>query len=181
MKTKLINTTGLFLMATLMVTSLNAQSYRQGSRGSVGYGHGSERVSAHLSLDLTTEQQEAMKSLRIDNYKTIKPLRNKMQELKARERTLISEESVDMKSVNKVIDEQTDLMNKMRKIQVTHKVGVKKILTDEQEMKLEQRTRYSRNKGQGANRGYNPNRPYHRSNISTRARTTGSGSSMNPM
>lgn len=162
MKTKLIKTAGLFLMATLMITSLNAQSSRQGGRGTGAYGQGSERLSAHLSLDLTTEQQEAMKSLRADNFKTMKPLKNKMLELKARERTLMSEESVDMKSVNKVIDEQTDLTNKMKKIQVTHKVGVKEILTDEQEMKLEQRSKFGRNKGQGANRGYGQDKPYHR-------------------
>lgn len=162
MKTKLIKTAGLFLMGTLMLTSLNAQSSQKGGRGAGAYGNGSERMSAHFSLDLTTEQQEAMKSLRADNYKTMKPLKNKMGELKARERTLMSEESVDMKSVNKVIDEQTDLMNKMRKIQATHKVGVKEILTDEQEMKLEQRSRYGRNKGQGTNRGYRQDRPYHR-------------------
>jgi len=162
MKTKLIKTAGLFLMASLMVTSLNAQFSRQGGRGSGAYGHGNAQMSAQFSLDLTAEQQEAMKTLRADNYKTMKPLKNSMQELKARERTLMSEESVDMKSVNRVIDEQTDLMNKMRKIQVTHKVGVKEILTDEQEMRLEQRTRYGRNKGQGANRGYKQDRPYHR-------------------
>jgi Spy/CpxP family protein refolding chaperone len=165
MKTKLIKTAGLFLMATLFATTLNAQSSRQGGRGSGAYGHGNERMSAHLSLDLTAEQQEAMKTLRADNYKTMKPLKNKMLELKARERTLMSEESVDMKSVNKVIDNQTDLMNQMRKIQATHKVGVKEILTDEQEMKLEQRTRYGRNKGQGSNRGNNKQRPYHRSGM----------------
>jgi len=162
MKTKLIKTAGLFLMASLALTSLNAQSPRQGGRGTGAYGHGSEQLSAHFSLDLTTEQQEAMKALRADNYKTMKPLQNKMGELKARERTLMSEESVDMKSVNKVIDEQTDLMNKMRKIQATHKVGVKEILTDEQEMKLEQRTRSGKNRGQGANCGYRQNGPYHR-------------------
>ena len=162
MKTNLIKTAGLFLMATLMVSTLNAQSSRQGGRGSGANGHGNERMSAHLSLDLTTEQQEAMKTLRADNYKTMKPLKNKMLELKARERTLMSEESVDMKSVNKVIDNQTDLMNQMRKIQATHKVGVKEILTDEQEMKIEQRTRHGRNKGQGSKRGYSQGRPYHR-------------------
>lgn len=163
MKTKLIKTAGLFLMASLMLTSLNAQSSQKGGRGTGAYGHGNERMFAHFSLDLTAEQQEAMKSLRADHYKTMKPLKNKMGELKARERTLMSEETVDMKSVNKVIDEQTDLTNKMRKIQATHKVGVKEILTDEQEMKLEQRSRYGRNKGQGTNRGYRQDRPYHRS------------------
>ena len=168
MKTKLIKTAGLILMATLMVTTVNAQSPRQGGRGSGPNGQGNERVSAYFSLDLTTEQQEAMKTLRTDNYKTMKPLRNKVLELKARERTLMSEESVDMKAVNKVIDEQTDLMNNMRKIQATHKVGVKEILTDEQEMQLEQRSRYGRtkwNRGPGVYPGNNMGRPYHRNGV----------------
>ena len=112
---------------------------------------------AHLSLDLTTEQEEAMKNLRTENYKTMQPLKNQMVELKARERTLMSEETVDLKAVNKVIDDQTDLINKMRKIQASHKVEVKEILTDEQEMKLEQRSQFKRNKGQGAKRGYHRN------------------------
>ncbi len=67
-----------------------------------------------------------------------------MAELKARERTLLSEESVDMKAVNKTIDEQTDLMNKMRKLQTKHQVAVKSNLTDEQVIQLQQRRQFAR-------------------------------------
>lgn len=157
MKTKLIKSAGLFLMATLMLTTVNAQSYRQGGRGSGPNGPGNGRMSAHLSLDLTSEQEEAMKTLRTEQYNAMKPLRNQMLELKARENTLMSEESVDLKAVNKNIDEQTDLMNQMRKIQASHKVEVKKILTDEQQMLLEQRIMQGRNSwknGNGKGCGY---------------------------
>ena len=41
-----------------------------------------------------------------------------MAELKAHERTLLSEEAVNMKAVNKAIDEQTELMNQMRKFRL---------------------------------------------------------------
>ena len=128
-------------------------------------------MAGYYGLDLTEEQQEAMKTLRAENYKTMKPLKNKMVELKARERTLLSEETVDMKAVYKVIDEQTELSNKMRKIQVAHKVEVKEILTDEQIMQLEQRRNFSQNRrlkgdsmrrGQDGNRGQRNARPYHR-------------------
>ena len=162
MKTQLIKSVGLFMLAALMVTTLNAQSSRQGGRGSGPNGWGNERMSAHFSLDLTTEQKEAMQTLRTENYKTMKPLKNKMLELKARERTLMSEEAVDMKAVNKVIDEQTDLMNNMRKVQAAHKVKVKEILTDEQEMKLEQRNRNGSNRGQGSYHRQRMDRPYYR-------------------
>jgi Spy/CpxP family protein refolding chaperone len=173
MKTDLIKKAGLILMTALMVSTVNAQSSRQGNRGSGPYGPGNERMSAHFSLDLTTEQEEAMKALRTDNYKSMKPIKNKMVELKARERTLMSEESVDMKAVDKVIDNQTDLMNKMRKIQASHKVKVKEILTDEQEMKLEQRGKFMRNKGQGSKRGYHMDGSYHKNGTGSNHRGGG--------
>lgn len=161
MKTNLIKTAGVILLATLMVSGLNAQASRQGGRGSGPYDQGNERKASYLALDLTEEQEEAMLGLRTQNYKTMKPLKNKMAELKARERTLISEESVNMKDVNKVIDEQTELMNQMRKIQVAHQLEVKEILSDEQIMKLDQRRKYSRNKGyRGQGHGQ-----YHRSGM----------------
>ncbi len=70
-----------------------------------------------------------------------------MAELKARERTLLSEENVDMKAVNKTIDEQTDLMNNMRKLQTKHQVAVKSHLSDEQIMQLQQRRQFARQDG----------------------------------
>lgn len=163
------------MLIALMSTDLNAQASRQGGRGSGTNGAHKERMAGVLALDLTEEQQEAMKTLRTENYKAINPLKNKMVELKARERTLLSEETVDMKAVNKLIDEQTELSNKMRKIQVAHKVEVKEILTDEQIMKLDQRRKFSKNRhfrgegpnrgpGQGAGQGQGQRnaRPYHR-------------------
>ena len=74
-------------------------------------------------------------------------MKNKMAELKARERTLLSEESVDIKEVNKTIDDQTDLMNSIRKLQVEHQLAVKSSLTDEQVMKLQQRRQFARQDG----------------------------------
>jgi Spy/CpxP family protein refolding chaperone len=171
MKTNWIKTAGLCVLVTLMTYGLNAQSPRPGGRGAGPYGQGNESMAGYFGLDLTEEQQEAMKTLRAENYKTIKPLKNKMVELKARERTLLSEETVDMKAVYKVIDEQTELSNKMRKIQVAHKVEVKEILTDEQIMKLEQRRNFSKHrrlKGDSMRRGLEGTpgqrdaRPYHR-------------------
>ncbi|MEN8202197.1 MAG: Spy/CpxP family protein refolding chaperone [Bacteroidota bacterium] len=162
MKTNWIKTAGLIILATLLATGLNAQSPRQGGRGSGPYGQGNERMAGYYALDLTEDQQEAMLSLRTENYKTMKPLRNKMNELKARERTLVSEETVDMKAVHKIIDEQTELMNKMRKIQLDHRLEVREILSDEQIMKLDQRRNFSKNRrnkgngpfqGQGVQRG----------------------------
>ncbi len=186
MKNYRIKSAGVFLLAAMMFTGLNAQSPRQGGRGlgPCGQGYGPEfgpnqgfrqygqefgqrqqRMAQNFSLDLSEEQQEEMQSLRSDHYKIIKPLRNKTVELKARERTLLSEENVDLKAVNKVIDEQTDLMNKIRKLQVEHNVNAKSILTDEQVIKLEQRRVFAkqrRAKGNNFNRSPYKGRPYHK-------------------
>ena len=143
MKTRNIKLAGALLLGILISTSVNAQSHRQGG-------------SRYASLDLTEEQQAEITTLRTTHYKEITPLKNKMAELKARERTLLSEESVDMNAVNKTIDEQTDLTNSMRKIQVEHQVAVKSLLTDEQQMKLQKRRQFARGKayhGRSGHRG----------------------------
>ena len=114
----------------------------------MAYGDGEGRFA---KLDLTEAQSEEITTLQTEHYKTMKPLRARMVEIKAKERTLLSEESVDLKAVDKVIDQQTDLMNQMRKLQTKHQVAVKNVLSDEQVMKLEQRQRHSARMGQGRN------------------------------
>lgn len=168
MNTRNIKLAGALLFGILIGATVNAQSPRQGGRGlgpcgageGPGYGRGlnqSEysqggRAGRVARLDLSEEQQAEITSLRTEHYKEITPLRNKMAELKARERTLLSEESVDMKAVNLTIDEQTDLMNKMRKLQTGHQLAVKSNLTDEQLMRLQQRRQFARHDGfQGKN------------------------------
>lgn len=145
MKKTIIKSAGVILLATLMVTFSNAQSFRQGGRG-MATGEG-ER--SYAKLELTEAQSEEITSLRAEHYKIMKPLRAQMDEHKAKERTLLSAESVDLKAVDKVIDQQTDLLNKMRKLQTKHQVAVKNVLSDEQVMKLEQRQRHSARMGQG--------------------------------
>ena len=146
MKTRNIKFAGALLLGILMLTNVNAQS-RQGGRGHGPRGAGEGHGQRFVSLDLTEEQQEEFTTLRTDHYKEITPLRNKMVELRARERTLLSEEKVDITAVENTIDEQTDLMNSMKKIQVKHQLEVKSILTDEQAMKLQMRRQFSQRDG----------------------------------
>ena len=159
MKTRVIKTAGALLFGFLMITAVNAQN-RQGGRGQ-GY-NGSEKSYGHqfAKLELSDEQKTEITSLRTGHYKEITPLKNKMAELKARERTLLSEESVDLKAVNKTIDEQTDLMNSIRKLQVEQQVAVKSLLTDEQVMQVQQRRQFARQTGFHGRSGHRGNRTY---------------------
>jgi len=169
MKNQWIRTTGIVALAVIMLSGVNAQPrYGKGNGpGGKGFGPCGQGDGPHMqynrdfhrgygkmqsfSLDLTEVQQEQMEALRLEHHKVMKPLKNKMAELKARERTLLSEEQVDMKSIHKVIDDQTDLMNEMRKIQVEHKLAAKEILTDEQIMKLDQRRKFAKKRRAGRN------------------------------
>ncbi len=155
MKTRMLKTAGILFLSILMTTSLNAQRPNQGGRGlgPCGAGEGPGQAGRYAAMDLSEEQQAEITTLRTAHYKEITPLKNKMAELKARERTLLSEETVDMKAVGKTIDEQTALMNSIRKLQIEHQVAVKGLLSDEQFMKLQQRRQYAQRDGRRRNAG----------------------------
>jgi Spy/CpxP family protein refolding chaperone len=166
MKNLTLNGAGILLLSLLFASGMNAQQYR---RGQGPYGQGPHRESLRLSvverLDLTEGQQETLKSLQQEHYKTMRPLRNKMTELRAHERTLMSAEQIDQNSVNKVIDEQTELTNQMRKLQLDHRLAVRELLTEEQLMQLDmQRDQRQRFNHRGNERWGSPRkgRPYHR-------------------
>jgi len=149
------------VLAWVMAVGMNAQPRRGWGDGGTGRnggdasfeGYGPGRMAQWSQMDLTDAQQEQLKSLRLELYKEIKPLRSKMIELKAREQTLLLEDKVDMKALNSVIDEQSDLNNKIRKLRAEHRVKVRAMLTDEQKMIMDQR-RSSRNYGRGWGDGY---------------------------
>ena len=134
------------------------QAYDQGGRGygpcGQAYGPGYGQYDQTF-LNLSDEQKEELKTLRLKHYKEIKPLRAEMGELQARQRTLMSQEEVDVKSVNKLIDEKTSLTNEMQKKKVNHQLAFREILTDEQQMMLDQKRMLGGKRKAG--RGYKMN------------------------
>gem|GEM_PF-435418 len=160
MKTQWIRTATMLLLAGVMTVGMNAQPRKglgygsnQRTGGGAGFDeNGPGRMAFCSQMDLTDAQQEQLKTLRLEHYKAIQPLRSKMIELKARERTLILEDNADMKALNSVIDEQSDLNNKISKLRVEHRVKVRSLLTDEQKMLMDQRRSsgvYGKGHGQG--------------------------------
>ncbi|MBN1131793.1 MAG: Spy/CpxP family protein refolding chaperone [Bacteroidales bacterium] len=140
MKQNIFKSAAIIVMSTLLVIGLNAQPRRGGQcyykDRDFNQEQNFKRGPSCPALNLSEEQQEQMNALRIEHFKKMEPLRNKMGELRAQRRTLMSEENVDLKSVNKNIDEQTALMNKMQKLRTEHQLAVKGILNDEQEMQM---------------------------------------------
>ncbi len=82
--------------------------------------------------DLTDEQKEKIEALRVDHLAKIQPLKNEMGEKRARLRTLVTAEKVNMSDVNKLIDGIGTLRTKMMKLQVQHRQDIRSLLTDKQ-------------------------------------------------
>lgn len=88
-------------------------------------------------LDLTDEQAEKIKELRLANYKDVQLLRAQMSELAIKHRNLMRAENVDTKVINASIDEKTNVLNKLMKKQAEFRVEFRNLLTDEQKMVLD--------------------------------------------
>ena len=88
-------------------------------------------------LDMTDEQAEQVKELRLIYYKEVQPLRAQMSELEIKHRNLMMTGDVDTKAVNASIDERTGIMNKLMKKQTKFQKEFRNLLTDEQKMVLD--------------------------------------------
>lgn len=155
----------LALLMIIAGTSLFAQRGRgQGHAGGMGYGYGWDTTKSDFQhpargfgqfgmrqgigqgmmwndycplLDLTGEQAEQIKELRLANYKEVQPLRAQMSELAIKHRNLMRVGNVDTKAINASIDEKTELMNKLMKKQAEFQKEFRNLLTDEQKMVLD--------------------------------------------
>ncbi|UCF71686.1 MAG: periplasmic heavy metal sensor [candidate division WOR-3 bacterium] len=84
--------------------------------------------------DITEQQKEQIKSLRVEHMKEMKPLRNQLAEKKARLNTLTTADKVDMSEVNKIIDEIGKMKTGIMKLKEQHRQDVRKLLTDDQRL-----------------------------------------------
>lgn len=85
----------------------------------------------------TEEQQEQIKALRIESAKKVKPLRNELRELEARQQTLTTAEKADIKAIYKNIDEMSEVKTEIQKIMAKQQQDIRSMLTDEQLLKYD--------------------------------------------
>lgn len=83
---------------------------------------------------LTDEQSKKIQTLKLNFQKEMLGLKNLMVELRAKQRTLETNDKVDMKAINSNIDEITKLQNQMMKKGAEHRQQIRSILTDEQRL-----------------------------------------------
>lgn len=80
----------------------------------------------------TDEQKKTLKEKRLEMAKQIKPLRNELGELEARQRTLSTQDKPDMKAIYKNIEKISDVKTEIAKILAKHNQDVREMLTEEQ-------------------------------------------------
>lgn len=105
-----------------------------------------DRARGNFETFFTEEQQEKIKELRLESSKEIQPLRNELNELRAKQQTLTSAEKADLNAINKNIDQMADVQAKIQKIQAKQQQEIRSMLDDEQRIKFdEMKTRRDRN------------------------------------
>lgn len=82
--------------------------------------------------DLTEEQKEQIKELRVDQMKKMTQLRNQLTEKRAALSTLQTQDNPNMEEINTTIEEMGQIRISMHKEQAAHHQEIRKLLTEEQ-------------------------------------------------
>jgi len=84
--------------------------------------------------DLTEEQLDQIKDLQITHLKDIRPMKNDIKINNAILEALQTEDEPDMGKINELIEENGKLFTEIRKKQVSHKMEIRNLLTDDQKV-----------------------------------------------
>jgi Spy/CpxP family protein refolding chaperone len=134
----------------VMGIAANAFAYRGGSGGmSAGYGYAiDDRMAA--SLNLTAEQTAQIRSLREVQLKEIQPLQNKLYSKRSELKLLWLQQSPDEGKIKAIDQEIRSLRDQLQDKRTGHRLAIFKILTPEQQTKLQA---YAAGRGSGSGRG----------------------------
>lgn len=83
-------------------------------------------------LNLTEDQRSKMKTLKLQLQKEMLPIKNEIGENSARIRSLSTLDKVDLKAINKIIDENGALKTNIAKLLMSNRQQVRVILNEEQ-------------------------------------------------
>jgi Spy/CpxP family protein refolding chaperone len=87
--------------------------------------------------DLTKEQKDKLRAIKLDYLKKKMPLKAKMKAIKTDLALLMIADAPDMKAIDKKIDEMLAVKKELKKLKVMHKINVRKELTPEQRVKFD--------------------------------------------
>lgn len=152
-----IKTTFLFLILSGVVGSLSAQPQNRRNmqpqqNRQIAQNERAQGQQMRLP-NLTEEQKEQIKAIRLNGQKEALPLRNELMEKKARLRTLTTSEDYNEKSVNNTIDDISELEASLMKLRQNHRQEVREILTEEQRIVFDSASQRGKRKGNNDQRG----------------------------
>ncbi|WP_171597308.1 Spy/CpxP family protein refolding chaperone [Marinifilum caeruleilacunae] len=101
-------------------------------------------------LDLSEEQQEKMKELRLAHMKETKSLRNEAEELRLKQKNLMTDENPDKSVLVANANRLSDIQNSLAKMKFDHQMEVREILDEDQLVLFLSRG----GKGKGFQRGH---------------------------
>jgi len=119
----------ILLTATLLTAVFN-YGFTQDENDDFQAGKGYHKM--HDMLNLTEDQENKIKDLKISYMKDRLALKNQLDELKAKQKSLTTADNADMKAIYANIDEMTTVKNKLMKAKAKHIQEVRSILTEEQ-------------------------------------------------
>lgn len=89
--------------------------------------------------DLSDQQQEQIRDIRLNTRKEVMPLQNRMREKAARLKTLRTAENADMAAINTVVEEMSSLRAEIMKARLASEQEIRSLLTDDQRMAFDSR------------------------------------------
>ena len=136
--------TKLLVLSLMLALAVSAQPLQKGQKNY----HGERKAQKEFKnqpiegqlkglLNLTDEQQSALKKLQVTHQKEMLPLRNELGEKKAKMRTLQTAENADLKAINALIDEISLIKTKMAKAKAAKHQAIRKLLTEEQRLQFD--------------------------------------------
>ena len=148
--------TAVILFAVLLAfTSFEATAQR-------GYGQGAgQGYYCNNIPDLTADQKAKITDIRTTHLKKMQTYRNQLAEKRVKLQTLRTSDNVDMKAVDRIIDEMGKIRTEMQKDREQHFQNVRKILTADQRVYFDNNKRgFGYGYGYGAGRGRCGGRAY---------------------
>ena len=88
-------------------------------------------------LNLTEEQRKSFIEINSNHLSVTKPLKKEMKKKKLEMQLEKMEDKIDVTTINKLIDEISDLEAEMRKSEFIRNLEIRSLLDDEQQMRLD--------------------------------------------
>jgi len=119
----------LLAMTPLMVILAFAQSKEEGQ----GQMHRVQRTQREMMLpDISDDQREGIKKLKLQFMQESLPLKNQLNENRAKYQTLSTAKNVDMKSIEKLVEEAGKIEVELKKKAARNHQEIRGLLTDDQ-------------------------------------------------